>query len=194
MIRKTKKFSYPRMVFDKERIVSENKLLERYGLKNKKEVWKVDAKIKYFRDRAKKLITADREEQEVFFNKLKKIGLKVNDVGEVLGLDIEDLLKRRLVTVVWKKKLANTPKQARQLIVHKKITINGRVVNVPSYFVKTDEENKIEFKKKVKKGKVKEKGAEEEKSEEVVEVKDKVEQSSVKPLEEGVTSEEKENA
>ena len=182
------------MVFDKERIVSENKLLERYGLKNKKEVWKVDAKIKYFRDRAKKLITADREEQEVFFNKLKKIGLKVNDVGEVLGLDIEDLLKRRLVTVVWKKKLANTPKQARQLIVHKKITINGRVVNVPSYFVKTDEENKIEFKKKVKKGKVKEKGAEEEKSEEVVEVKDKVEQSSVKPLEEGVTSEEKENA
>ena len=42
-----------------------------------------------------------------------------------------------------RKKLANTPRQARQFIVHKHITIDDNKVNIPSYIVKTDEEDKI---------------------------------------------------
>ena len=59
MIRKKNKFSWPRKLYDKNRISDENKLVEEYGLKNKKEIWKAEAKVKYFRNRAKFLITSD---------------------------------------------------------------------------------------------------------------------------------------
>ena len=153
MIRKSKKFDWPKKLWDKPRILEENKLVEEYGLKNKKEIWKTDAKIKYFRNRAKALITADSSDQEAFFNKLNIIGLKVSSISDVLALEIEDLLKRRLSTVVWKKGLANTAKNARQLITHKKVKVGEIVVDVPSYIVKLAEEKTLTIKLKVKKPK-----------------------------------------
>jgi len=147
MIRKKNKFSWPRKLYDKIRIGGENKLVEEYGLKNKREIWKAEAKIKYFRNRAKFLINESKEEQEQFFSKLKNLGLEVNTIAEVLALAKEDLLKRRLSTIVWKKGLANTAKQARQYIVHKKVFVGDRTINVPSYIVTTDLENKITIKK-----------------------------------------------
>ena len=156
MKRKHKKFSWPRKLYDKPRILAENKLVEKYGLKNKREIWKTEAKVKYFRNRAKSLITADPEEQQKFSVKLNTIGLGVKTVADVLALDKESLLKRRLSSIVASKGLANTPKQARQMIVHKKIKIGDRVVNVPSYLVPVKEENLISIKQKSKKLKVKE--------------------------------------
>ena len=147
MIRKKNKFSWPRKLYDKIRIGGENKLVEEYGLKNKREIWKAEAKIKYFRNRAKFLINESKEEQDQFFSKLKNLGLEVNTIAEVLALAKEDLLKRRLSTIVWKKGLANTAKQARQYIVHKKVFVGDRTINVPSYIVTTDLENKITIKK-----------------------------------------------
>jgi len=147
MIRKKNKFSWPRKLYDKIRIGGENKLVEEYGLKNKREIWKAEAKIKYFRNRAKFLINESKEEQDQFFSKLKNLGLEVNTIAEVLALAKEDLLKRRLSTIVWKKGLANTAKQARQYIVHKKVFVGDRTINVPSYIVTTDLENKITLKK-----------------------------------------------
>ena len=172
MKRKHKKFSWPRKLYDKGRILEENKLIEKYGLKNKREIWKTEAKVKYFRNRAKILITASQEEQKKFFGRLNTIGLKARAVADVLVLNKEDLLKRRLATIVASRGLANTPKQARQMIVHKKIMIRDRVVNVPGYLVKVEEENLISVKKKVRKPKVKETKTGEEKIEEKkVEVK-----------------------
>ncbi|MDP4039098.1 MAG: 30S ribosomal protein S4 [Candidatus Pacearchaeota archaeon] len=153
MIRKGKKFEWPRKLYDKPRILEENKLVEQYGLKNKKEIWKTESKIKYLRNRAKALITAGQDEQGQFFRKLNKIGLKVQTIADVLALNKEDLLKRRLSSVVWKKKLADTARQARQMIVHKKIQVGDRVVNAPSYIVEVSEENLISIKKKIKKQK-----------------------------------------
>jgi small subunit ribosomal protein S4 len=153
MIRKSKKYERPQKLYNKPRILKENKLIEIYGLKNKKEIWKADSKVKYFRDRAKILITAGEEEQKIFFNKLNKIGFKVDSVSDVLALEKEDLLKRRLSTIVWKKGIADSAKQARQYIVHKKIIIGKNVVNVPGYLVKVDEDKLIKLKKKVKKPK-----------------------------------------
>ncbi len=46
------------------------------------------------------------------------------------------------------KKLTTTPKSARQLITHKKILVDGRVIDSPSYVVPVDMENKITMKKK----------------------------------------------
>lgn len=153
MIRKKNQFSWPRKLYDKIRISDENKLVEEYGLKNKREIWKAEAKIKYFRDRAKFLINASTEEQEQFFSKLSSIGLGVKTIADVLALNKEDLLKRRLATVVWKKGLANTARQARQLIVHKKVFVDSQAVDVPSFIVPIDLESKITLKTKTKKAK-----------------------------------------
>ena len=150
MIRKSNKFSRPHKLYDKIRIEDENKLVEEYGLKNKREIWKAESKIKYFRDRAKFLITADKAEQNKFFAKLQNIGLPVKTIADVLALNKEDLLKRRLTTIVWKGGLAKTAKQARQFVVHKKISVDGRVVDVPSYIVQISSEANIALKEKSK--------------------------------------------
>ena len=148
MIRKKKKFMWPRKLYDKPRILDENKLVKKYGLKNKREIWKTEAKVNYFRTRAKALINESQEDQKTFFNKLNQVGLKVNSIADVLSLGMVDLLERRLSTVVYSKGLASTPRQARQMIVHKKILMGDKMVSSPSYLVKIDEEKKIKIKKK----------------------------------------------
>ena len=140
MKRLHKKYSRPRRPFDKTRIDEEDLLVEKYGLKNKKEIWKAEAAIALIRNQAKKLIVADEEKKQTFLARLQKKGFKVEKIPDVLSLDKEDLLKRRLQTIVQLKKLANTPKQARQFITHKHIAIGNQIVNIPSYHVSIDEE------------------------------------------------------
>ena len=149
MKRKHKKYSKPKRPFDKERIEEEAKIKEEFGLKNKKEIWKADARIKSIREKAKKLISAEANEQKALFSRLKKTGFPVDSIADVLSLDKKDYLRRRLQTVLVKKKLASTSKSARQLIVHKKVLINDSVVNSPSYIVPVELEDKISLKKKV---------------------------------------------
>ena len=152
MKRKHKRYSKPKRPFDKERINEEAKIKKEFGLKNKKESWKAEAQIKSIRNKAKKLISANLEEQKALFNKLKNMGLEVNSIADVLLLDKRDYLKRRLQTVIMNKKIATTPKSARQLITHKKILINGKIVDSPSYIVPVELEDKISLKmKKLKK-------------------------------------------
>jgi small subunit ribosomal protein S4 len=150
MIKQKPLFSRPKKAFELTRIKEENTLLKKYGLKNKREVWKTLARINYFRRRAKELASAPQEEQVVFLNKLKNLGLTVETTADVLDLKPENLLERRLPTIVAKKKMATTPQQARQLVVHKKVLISGNVVNAPSYIVKTSEENEITIKESKK--------------------------------------------
>lgn len=153
MIRKHKKFAWPKKLYDKPRIIRENKLVASYGLKNKKEIWKTEAKVNYLRSRAKSLMIKEGEEQVNFISKLNKLGLEVNSISDVLSLNVEDLLKRRLSTIIVSKSLANTPKHARQMIVHKMILVDGKMINSPSYIVGVDEESKIQLKNKNKKPK-----------------------------------------
>ncbi len=162
MKRKHKRYSRPKRPFDKARIEEEGEIVNEFGLKNKKEIWKADAKIKTIREKAKKLISAKPEEQQALFDKLNKRGLKVDSISSVLSLDKKDYLKRRLQTIVVEKKLASTFKQARQLIVHKKVLVDGKVVNTPSYIVPVELENKITLKdKKVSKKKQEKENVEE---------------------------------
>ena len=78
-IRKKKKYSRPRKLFDKIRIEEENELIKKYGLKNKKEIWKADSAIGRVRNQAKNLITADSEEQKKLIDISQKISLSVID-------------------------------------------------------------------------------------------------------------------
>jgi small subunit ribosomal protein S4 len=170
MIRKKNKYVKPRKMFEAERIKEENILVEKYGLKNKKEVWKAQAKVDYYRGRAKTLSKKPIEEQEVFFNKMRALGLETENTADVLGLKVENILERRLPTILVKKKLANAPKQGRQMVTHKRVMINRKVMSSPSYLVPLSEENQITIKQKEKKLKVKkEETKEEEKPEEVKE-------------------------
>lgn len=168
--RKRKLFSRPKKLFDKARIDEENVLVKRYGLKNKREIWKAKTAVSKMRRRAKALIGKDMKEQQEFFDKLNKLGMNVVDISDVLALTEENIFERRLQTFVFKKKLANTVKQARQLIVHKNVLVDGTIVNIPSFVITKDLEDKISLKEK----KVKEV-----KEEKVEETEEKVEEENV---------------
>ena len=142
MKRKRKAYSRPKKPFDKKRIEEEAKIKEEFGLKNKREIWRAEAKIKSVRRKAKELIFS-KEEQKSFFEKLKKQGFDVNSITDALALEKEDYLKRRLQTIVVKKKIAPTSKSARQLITHKRILVEGQIIDSPSYIVPVKLENKI---------------------------------------------------
>ena len=150
MKRKHKRYSRPKRPFDKQRIEEEAKIREEYGLKNKIEIWRADSAVKGIRSKAIKLIPKTKEEQKALFEKLKKIGLKADSLADVLSLEKSDYLNRRLQTIVFKKRLARTPKQARQMITHRKILVDGRAVDSPSYIVPVELEEKISVKVKVK--------------------------------------------
>ena len=171
MIRKKKRYSKPRKLYESGRIKEENILVKKYGLKNKREIWKTLAKVNYFRSRAKSLAKASQEEQTVLFNKLKSIGIKAETISDILDLKVEDFLERRLSTVIMKKKLASTSLGSRQLVVHKKILINGKVMDAPSYLVPVKDESTIQIKNKNKKQVVSSK-ANEEIKEEILEVQE----------------------
>jgi len=151
MKRKHKAYSRPKRPFDKPRLEEEAQIKKEFGLKNKKEIWKAEAQIKSLREKAKKIISAKPEEQNALFARLKKIGLEVNSIADVLALDKRDYLKRRLQTVLVDKKFTTTTKTARQLISHKKVLVDGKVVDSPSYIVPIKLEDKIVLKKTIKK-------------------------------------------
>jgi len=152
LYRQHKKYRKPRKAFDANRIALENDLVKKYGLKSKREIWRTEALVDKIREQAKKLITASKEEQEKFISRLADKGfIKENSqIDDVLELKVESLFERRLQTLVLKKSLAKTTKNARQLIVHKHILLNKHVVNIPSYNVDMDEEGSIEIKLKKK--------------------------------------------
>jgi small subunit ribosomal protein S4 len=79
--------------------------------------------------------------------RLKKIGLlpETAVLDDVLDLATEDILERRLQTIVFRKGLAKTIYQARQLITHGHVTIGNQRITVPSYIVAREEENNIAY-------------------------------------------------
>ena len=145
MKKQRKKYSKPRRPFDKVRIDEDNILKEKYGLKNKREIWKADAAIGRIRNLAKQLITKPEEEQKAFVERLQKKGFQVESIADSLALDKEDWLKRRLQTIVYSKKLTTTAKQARQFVTHKHVVVGKRIINIPSYQVSLEEEPNIKL-------------------------------------------------
>jgi len=70
---------------------------------------------------------------------------KNSTIDDILSLTVEDILERRLQTLVWRKGLAKTPSQARQFIVHGHVSIRDQVVKRPSMFVKVGDEDSVKF-------------------------------------------------
>ena len=147
-----KKWEGPKHPWIKERLEREREILGRYGLRNKKELWKAETLARRLRHRARALLglppEARREAAKVLVEKLYKMGIIDNpnvDVDAILGITAEDILERRLQTIVYRKGLARTIYQARQLIAHGHIAIGGRRVTSPGYLVSREEENLVDY-------------------------------------------------
>jgi small subunit ribosomal protein S4 len=150
-----KKFTKPRHPWQRQRLETEKELVAEYGIKNKKELWKIVSQLNNFANQAKiltpKLQSHKKEqaekEQELFLVKLCKLGLlkKGDGLGEVLNLTTRDLLERRLQTILLKKGFARSVKQARQFITHGHVMIDNKKVTSPSYLIKINEESLISF-------------------------------------------------
>jgi small subunit ribosomal protein S4 len=146
-----KKYKKPHTPWDKTRLEEELKYLGDFGLRNKKELYRHRYKLTKFRKLARDLRTRPAGQQKIGFDeligKLSRLGLvSMNSTpDDVLSLNLEDILNRRLQTLVFKNGFARSIYQARQFIVHKHISVNGKVTNSPSYLVKKKEEDTIKF-------------------------------------------------
>lgn len=144
-------YEIPRKHWDLSVIEGERKTMDTYGLKNKRELHRLQAIVKTKRHNARSLLALSAEQrakrQSELLKSLEKIGLLPEHatLDDVLVLSIEELLERRLQTLVWRKGLANTIGQARQFIVHGHIAVNGRKIDRPSYIVAKGEEDKISY-------------------------------------------------
>jgi small subunit ribosomal protein S4 len=146
MKKQKKKFEKPLRPWDKRRIEEERKIIQNYGLRRKKEIWRTESILRNYRRIARSLAAKrDKEKEKILLDKLFKIGLISKDANldAVLVLTVEKLLDRRLQSLVFKKGLASTPRQARQFIIHGHIAVDGRRVKWPSMIIPVTEENKI---------------------------------------------------
>jgi len=146
-----RKWEGPRHPWRREVLMEELNLVGAYGLRNKRELWIAKTIIRRFRHQARSLLATPKDVREpiekALLNRLYKLGLVKENakLEDVLGLRAEDLLERRLQTIVYRKGLAKSIYQARQLIVHGHIAIGGRRITSPGYIVSRDEEELVDY-------------------------------------------------
>jgi small subunit ribosomal protein S4 len=137
-----------------ERIKEENALRRKYGLKNKREIWQAQGKLRLWRGQARQLQARiqrlDKQaelEKELLVSKITRLGLLQEGATlvDVLGLELDAVLQRRFQSQVYLKGMATTTRHARQLIAHGHLAIAGRKVTIPSYPVSRGEEDQIAF-------------------------------------------------
>ena len=115
---------------------------------------KAESALRKYRREARKLLAESYEsfaaetkehtkrEIENILNSLKTKGILGADaeLDDILSLNIENILDRRLQTQVCKQGLARTMKQARQFIVHGHIMVANRKITIPSYIINREDE------------------------------------------------------
>ncbi len=139
----------PKRPLNYDLMMEELRTVGTYGLRTKRELWKARTELSRVRHQARSLLALRREVRErrepVLMSSLTRIGLVSEGatLDDVLNLQITDLLGRRLQTIAWKKLGFRSPYQARQAVVHGHIMLGDRIVDIPSYTVRTDEEETI---------------------------------------------------
>jgi small subunit ribosomal protein S9e len=102
---KSRTFKTPRRPFEKERLDNELQLVGKYGLKNKREVWRVQLTLARLRKAARELLVLDERDSRRLFEgaalmrRMFRYGLLSegeNKLDYVLGLTLHKLLDRRL--------------------------------------------------------------------------------------------------
>ena len=73
---------------------------------------------------------------------------KADQMKGLTGLNLMTILESRVDNVIFRLGFARTRKEARQIVDHKFVTVNGKVVNIPSYLVKAGDVIEIKESKK----------------------------------------------
>ena len=150
--RKTSKT--PRKPFDKARLDNELRIVGTYGLRNKREIWRVQLTLAKLRKAARELLTLQENDQRRIFQgdalirRIVRLGLlKENErkLDYVLGLTVNQFMERRLQTLVANRKLANSIHHARVLIGQRHIAVGKQLVNIPSFMVRVSSEQHIQI-------------------------------------------------
>ena len=147
-----KHYEKPSHPWEEERIKEERGIVHKYGLKNKQELWKANTTIRKIRQQAR-LLTAKTNtkqvsgEKELLLNRVVSLGIIEQGAAldEILNLNLEHILDRRLQTQVYVQGFSRTVKQARQLITHGHIAVNGTTVREPGTVVNDKLEKTIEY-------------------------------------------------
>src|ERR687898_713642 len=108
--RKTKKtFHRPRMIWTTDQLNAELYVMGSYGLRNKRELWKAQTEVARIRNQARALLALSAElrveKEKRLLNFLNRLGLTRESAthDDILNQKIEDMLERRLQTIVIKK-------------------------------------------------------------------------------------------
>jgi small subunit ribosomal protein S9e len=143
----------PRRPFEKEKLINELRLIGTYGLKNKREVWRLQLTLAKLRKAARVLLTLSEKdprrifEGEALLSRMVRLGLlkeSERKLDYVLGLTIAQFMERRLQTLVMKRKIASSVHHARILIRQKHIAVGKQMVNIPSFLVRVSSEQHIQ--------------------------------------------------
>lgn len=142
------------MKWNKERIDEEHRLQDNYGLKNLRELWRAKSELRRIRGNVRRVLStaASEEVGRQIIARLARYSIVRQDstLDDLLIINVNSLLERRLQTIVMKKGLARTMPQARQLVTHGYVAINGKRVTAPGYMVNGAEENTINYYKPIK--------------------------------------------
>jgi small subunit ribosomal protein S4 len=147
--RRPNRYSGPRHPWEAERIKDEKKLVFEYGLKTKKEIWKLTSKVQHIKSRVKGLSSSNdsKADAEVLLQKLRTLNLitEGQTLDDALELTAQNLMERRLQTQVVRQGLARSMKQSRQMITHGHVRVNGKKLTSPSYIVTAEEQFLLAF-------------------------------------------------
>ncbi|MDP3742020.1 MAG: 30S ribosomal protein S4 [Candidatus Micrarchaeota archaeon] len=146
--KRRKQFEAPKRLWDAARIKEERKLVDEYGLKNMRELWRMKTILRKIRREARRLQSAKgkkiEERTQLLLNRVKSFLIAdPKSLDEVLALDTRSILERRLQTRAVRMHLATTMLQSRQFIAHGHFAVKDSRVTAPSYLVKFNEENAI---------------------------------------------------
>jgi small subunit ribosomal protein S4 len=146
-----KKYETTRFPWRIDTLEADLNKIGQYGLRSKKELWRHKTMISKYRGIARSLLGMSAEErrklEKQLLDKLHRLGIlpETAVLDDVLDLSLEDILERRLQTLVFRKGLTKSIHQARQLITHGHVAIEGKRLSSPSYLVPIEEEAKITY-------------------------------------------------
>ena len=122
--------------FDIHKLTVERKLLEKYGLRNKKQIAKTKGYVQKYQ-RVVRSYGVDSSITRSIVDKLVRLDIIKEDASEINGISVENFLDRRLQSLVAKQK-GITCNNARQLITHGHVLVGGVCKRRPSYLIRKD--------------------------------------------------------